>query len=461
MKTTKKRKQSSNVNLKTKNKKKLKDSKEPISSLCNVIGISPFTSEGEDPFTVLPTKSAIISSNDVDDLESCLALMDQPLNEKNENKTSIQLEETSEGGKKDGSTNNSNDDDNLWKGHDDINENMRTLQKQCIREEFHLPNIQIELARHKHVGELSQFLLSKCPKLRMPSFERWLIDSKMEERAKRSAIQETKIRLDQEADIGHVHQHATSKEMKWKQRMKRKQNDLKSSLDRHMTSSGMRTLNDYDFVIPTMADIDDESTQRLIQEIKTFSDDDVDNHASLAQNICRELCQKSCTAARHLQNLNHHLGGPIHVNQYLLQGKKSGSKSIGRILLNMDDDLKVDGATSSSSQDDTNEKKPVTKTYSLVYSRKNKNGIDMKPFVVKINSQHYDKLREMFNFVHDDNHKLHVPSPTTLKRERNYTPATKIFHHLVFCMLVRYAALSGGQQLLDLRGGGMQVSYFC
>ncbi len=59
---------------------------------------------------------------------------------------------------------------------------------------------------------------------------------------------------------------------------------------------------------------------------------------------------------------------------------------------------------------------------------------------------------------------MHVPPPsfllgvssTSTRNIKYYTPATHIFHHLIFAMLVRYASLSGAQQLLDLRGGGMQ-----
>jgi len=82
----------------------------------------------------------------------------------------------------------------------------------------------------------------------------------------------------------------------------------------------------------------------------------------------------------------------------------------------------------------------------------------MKPFVVKINVQHYKKLKEMYNYMHHEH--LHVssakPIPSTRDSIVKYSPSTNIFHHLVFCALIRYAALSGGQQLLDLRGGGMQ-----
>mgnify|MGYP001127203277 CR=1 FL=1 len=44
------------------------------------------------------------------------------------------------------------------------------------------PSLYLELARHKACGELSSYLLSAVPLLRMPAFERWIIDSKRRER---------------------------------------------------------------------------------------------------------------------------------------------------------------------------------------------------------------------------------------------------------------------------------------
>jgi hypothetical protein len=57
-------------------------------------------------------------------------------------------------------------------------------------DEMMLPNIQVELSRHLQMGELSKFLLKRCQFLRMPSVERWVIDSKLEEKDKRFQIQE-------------------------------------------------------------------------------------------------------------------------------------------------------------------------------------------------------------------------------------------------------------------------------
>lgn len=47
-----------------------------------------------------------------------------------------------------------------------------------------LPCFETELARHFQVKELSAFLLNSCSDLKMPAFERWLLDAKLEEKQK-------------------------------------------------------------------------------------------------------------------------------------------------------------------------------------------------------------------------------------------------------------------------------------
>ncbi len=463
----------SSISMKKKDKKRKKISHEPISSLCNIVGISSDYEEATGTRSNLNNSlfavntattgsrggsrvnNHVTANNDLDDLESCLALMDQTIMNQQTTTNVTTTTDDDDQCLKDTTTSSSSQSqentnhNHLWKGLFGSDVKSSSLKNQHLENEFYLPNIQIELARHKHMGELSQLLLSKCPKLRMPSFERWLIDSKLEERKKRNDIERTNIQLqmEEESNNGHLN-FQQKKEMKWKQRMKRKRNELKSSLDRHLTSSGMRTLNEYDDVIPTMADIDDGATQRLIKEIQVSNGEDVENDNGMstsALTICRELCQQACTAGRHIQNLNHHLGGPIHVNHYFNDKKSLSSNAVVKIM------LKMDNASSNNSNDES------SRMYSLIYSRKSKKGSDMKPFVLNINSQHYEKLRHMFNAIHKSNEKLLVKSHTNGRGEIIYSPATKIFHHLVFCILLRYASLAGGQQLFDLRGGGMQV----
>eukprot|EP00569_Conticribra_weissflogii_P012691 CAMPEP_0171382142 /NCGR_PEP_ID=MMETSP0879-20121228/33529_1 /TAXON_ID=67004 /ORGANISM="Thalassiosira weissflogii, Strain CCMP1336" /LENGTH=205 /DNA_ID=CAMNT_0011893815 /DNA_START=16 /DNA_END=630 /DNA_ORIENTATION=- len=53
-----------------------------------------------------------------------------------------------------------------------------------------IPNLRIELSRHLQIQSLSSFLLKSCTGLRMPTFERWLLDSKLEEKDRFYAILE-------------------------------------------------------------------------------------------------------------------------------------------------------------------------------------------------------------------------------------------------------------------------------
>lgn len=84
--------------------------------------------------------------------------------------------------------------------------------------------------------------------------------------------------------------------------------------------------------------------------------------------------------------------------------------------------------------------------YTLVYHRKKWK----KPFCIKLNSTHYDKLRAMFMRVHGNSSSLR------LTEAGKATKVTHAFHLLLMVLLLRYSSLSGGQLLLDLRGGGMQ-----
>lgn len=77
-----------------------------------------------------------------------------------------------------------------------------------------------------------------------------------------------------------------------------------------------------------------------------------------------------------------------------------------------------------------------------------------KPFVVRINREHYAKLRKMFDRVHPPP----PPHSSSSSSASSSSSRTVAFHHLVFCLLVRHSSYAGGQLLNDLRGGGMQGS---
>eukprot|EP00978_Attheya_sp_CCMP212_P033662 scaffold137012_cov55-Attheya_sp.AAC.1 len=245
-----------------------------------------------------------------------------------------------------------------------------------------LPNIRVEMARHLKMSGLSEHLIKSCPGLRMPVFERWIMDSKLLERNER--------------------------------RTTTHKNHLR-----------------YDPVIPSAAHIHDEPTQRLMGELMELSSSISQDKA---ESLCLELCMNAASAVQDVQQLAHRLGWNQNLGGGAISGtsnkqkKKRKTSGAGKVVLERD-----------------------SKVYTLVYTR----GKEMKPFVVKINASHYEKLRHMFNAVH-----THASlNNTTVPPPESRIPTTVIthaFHVLVFVMLLRYSSLSGGQQLNDLRGGGMQ-----
>ncbi len=481
----------------------------PISSLCNVAGLTTIgEQEDADPFADFSySQTMAMAMGTTNELDDCLAAMDQSMNDYDvpvENNTSSTVEPSdAKDTEIEATTERTSTTNKLWKGAGARSSSSSYYDNKSMPDDFDLPNLQIELARHKHMGELSKYLLSQCPGMRMPTFERWIMDSKLEEQYKRRLIEEQ--HKTQELDLGAVGQlaHHHQKDEKWKRRMKRKRLQMKTSLEQHMTSSGSRPQNDYDCVIPSMADVEDDASQRLMEEIrqcrinnnaKESDDDDAKKKKKKKKSkkssssmkdmdeeeICRTLCRKSCQAARNLQNLSNHLGNTMQSSLYFTKpsSSSSSSTSVGRITLE-----EYTNSESNETGDETTREEDSPpdspKLYSLVYAHKNKGEKKPKPFVVKINAMHYDKLRDMFHSIHDtlttessssyshagkSTRNMHVPPPsylisisnTSTRHIKHYTPATHIFHHLIFAMLVRYASLSGAQQLLDLRGGGMQ-----
>jgi len=408
----------------SKQKKNLNKTVEPITSVCNLSGLQDHNAYG----------------NELDD---CLALMDQSI------QATPAPPSTNDSLNKDNSETSTNIESSncplqqrLWKGPTPTSSQHAS---KSAPGNFILPNIQVELARHKQMGDLSKFILARCKHLRMPSFERWIIDSKMEEATKRRLVKEqAEILSTQEAHQESASaRRKSSRDEKWQKRMKRKRRDLQSSLEKHLTSSGLRVQTNYDPVIPSMADVEDDATERLMREIKLGAED---GSKLNAKDVCEELCKQACEYSRNLQNLSTHLGD-VQSDQYF--GKSSG----GVVRISLEVNGPDEGAASQNGD---------SASYSLVYSRKSKTDGEKKakPFVVKINANHYEKLREMFHAVHDtttSTRPLRVPPANTLgKNPMRYSPATNVFHHLIFCLLLRYASLSGGQQMLDLRGGGMQ-----
>lgn len=281
-------------------------------------------------------------------------------------------------------------------------------------DEISLIPIRVELLRHKLMGELSSYLLDQVKGLRMPTFERWLIDTKLEEREKRKA--------------------------------------------------GFNKLPPFDSVIPSAAEMDDGSTQRLIREICDFlssssskyNEKDEDEQA---EKICVELCRRSTEAAMEVHRMEMRLSTTGTALSFATKGrggkrgkkKRKGKPNKERINL----EKGVDGtyalvykrrlakkdrkAKQQSGEDDSGEDSEDEDNKN---ERATKSSSASRSFVVKINSSHYNKLRSMFDAIYP------IQNPST----------THTFHHLVFTLLLRYSSLAGGHLLGTLIGGGMQGS---
>ena len=281
----------------------------------------------------------------------------------------------------------------------------RKLQTFSVDEITLIP-IRVELLRHKLMGELSSYLLDQVKGLRMPTFERWLIDTKLEEREKRKS------------------------------------------------GRGLTKLPPFDPVIPSPPEMNDGSTQRLMMEICEHNYQDEEEHA---ERICRELCRRSVEAAMEVHRLESRLSASRGSTSSFAKGrggkkgkkKRKGKPSKEKIMLEKGEDgiyalvyvrrmskknRKANESRPEGDSDDDDDEE--AKGDALVRD----NG--GKPFVVRINSAHYHKLRAMFDAVHP------IQNASTIH----------IFHHLVFVLLLRYSSLAGGHLLKDLRGGGMQGS---
>ena len=352
-----------------------------IGDLCNVSGLDG-------------------GGEDVDDLFACMAEMD---------------DEVEAGGGADSA------DDDEAAGHEDTkvalgqSKHSKPKIQSYSMDEITLIPIRVELLRHKLMGELSSCLLDQVKGLRMPTFERWLIDAKLEEREKRKA--------------------------------------------------GSTKLPPFDPVLPSAAEMVDGSTQRLMREICDFlssssssSKYDEEDEEELAERICLELCRRSAEAAMEVNRMEMRLSTTGATLSFAAKGrgwkrgkkKKKGKPNKERINLEKGEEgtyalvyerrlakdkkktkrhEEDDSGDDSEDDDDKNEK-----------GTKSSGG--SKPFVVKINASHYNKLRSMFDAVHP------IRNQSTIHT----------FHHLVFSLLLRYSSLAGGHLLNDLRGGGMQGS---
>lgn len=246
------------------------------------------------------------------------------------------------------------------------NDSFQSWCKQGVYTHGLLPSFDVELARHFQVKELSTFLLSKHRSMKMISFERWLIDSKLEE-----------ICMVRTSSLCHSNCKSKSKE-------------LDPVLSQKVSTGSM-------------------ASRRLMEEIMhscVLSEEE-------AKVTIQELCRRTIQVA-------------------IPQVQSEISRCTNQIPLKKD---RIEIEKSESS-------------IALLYVRKRWK----KPFVIKMNRQHYEKLKSMFIRVHTTG-----TMDIRWKFENGkYASVVHAFHLLTMVLILRYSALSGGQLLNDLRGGGMQ-----
>jgi len=262
-------------------------------------------------------------------------------------------------------------------------------------------SLEVEVSRHFHVEKLSSYLIKEaCPALKMPSFERWLIDSKLEETT------------------------ATTR------------GDGLSALPVVDTTA--------DPVLCSDPRPGSPASRRLAAEIVetgTVASDDA------VAKVIKELCRRARAAVTELRAQT-----AQYAHKVPFKKKKKRSKS-----------SRHSGGGGGGDRIDVEKHDRI---YSLLYrSRK-----WTKPFCIRIAASHYNKLRELFLYVH--NNPSYTEATAAAPGFSGASSATKIrfvdaasgkptmalhaFHYIVMCLCLRYSSLSGGQLLLELRGGGMQ-----
>lgn len=202
-----------------------------------------------------------------------------------------------------------------------------------------IPNPRIELARHLQTQTLSTFVLQSCPGLRMPTFERWLLDSKLEESDRfQSVIEEwmddpsskaaradgkPKKKYGRAAMYQRKNDETNAREEREKSRKER---------DRKLVSGAERLIPagfgdrrgrvgslirhvDRDPILPYLAMEYDPSCDRLLKEIvaatpcdDSGSESDRCRILKKSREIVRELCQRTTETCRELHHLERRLG---------------------------------------------------------------------------------------------------------------------------------------------------------
>ena len=368
----------------------------------------------------------------------------------------------------------------------------------------HIPNLRIELARHLHTQNLSTFLLKSVPgQLRMPTFERWLLDSKLEETDRYQSIvggwidnplykvaftdNKTKKKYGRAA----MYQQQKDSEgisAQYEMEKSRMEKECKLLLEAEKCMPSRSTNNndvgnwirhvERDPILSHSVLDSDLSSDRLLKEIMAamMSSNNTSAEESTprqyekeAKEVVRDLCHRTTEAAKELHQMSHRLGRYQKFawdNSSAGIGKKKkkkrklpgGSNNVDKVDVEWHEDNKLCSLIYVPKKRKLSRPKSTTGGFRNVHMGNEKDGEEddatstpsshnnkPKPFVVKLNATHYHKLRAMFDATHE--------SSTASKSNEQ---ATYAFHAVLFATVIRYSSLSGGQQLNDWRGGGMQ-----
>lgn len=322
-----------------------------------------------------------------------------------------------------------------------------------------IPNLKIELARHLQIETLSTFLLTSCKGLRMPTFERWLLDSKLEEKERYDCI------LTEWEDDPSLKLEFLSKKKKYgraalfgdlarqkEDRRKEKESRLLLSVEKvcSAASRGERIchLDTVDPILPSEPLESDSSCIRLLEEVIAVLANDEDDIRQRATDIVKELCSRTSEAVANLAHMEMRLGkyqkfgwdSTTYNSSSKKKRRKEKGSSADKVTIEWNDEhsacslmfipkkKRSDSTNTEKDGEDSTSKKP-------------------KPFVVKLNALHYHKLRSMFDKTYSSDESI---------KHLLQSQIDHVFHSILFAMIIRYSSLSGGQQLNDLRGGGMQ-----
>jgi phosphorylated CTD-interacting factor 1 len=338
-----------------------------------------------------------------------------------------------------------------------------------------IPNLRVELARHLQVETLSIFLLQSCPGLRMPTFERWLLDSKLEESDRMQSIAEdwvanpsSKLHFkNQKKKYGRAALHSEENATQGREDARRmKESRLLLEAEKSTHHEGKNMLDKIGrLVMNTRALIDpilpgnpletDLSSTRLVDEIIATNlkmndkSDETMITKQKAEEIVSELLSRCSDSVKEIQQLKNRFGMYQQFGFGKKKNKSSGSSSSGLVRVEWPSGDSTT-TTKKSSPDDsvcslsyiTTKKKSST---SVTSDNKDEAQKKSKPFIVKVNGQHYHKLRRLFD-------ETYLCTDSSVTKEQ----MTHAFHAALFAIVIRYSTLAGGQQLNVLRGGGMQ-----